>query len=74
MSSSIKCQNGTYAKYYLSDAIKQTKLPERVALSYAVSLLYAKSSTSEASEALMYDAASEIFFAAYLTKIFVGLR
>ena len=35
---------------------------------------YLKSSTSSAPDALMYDAASVIFLAAYFTKIFVGLR
>ena len=35
---------------------------------------YAKSTTSSASDALIYDAASVIFLVAYFTKILVGLR
>ena len=35
---------------------------------------YANNSTSDASEALIYAAASVIFFAAYFTNIFVGFK
>ena len=58
---------------YVSKNNKAT--PYGVVLSvYSVAVDYANSSTSDASEALIYAAASAIFFAAYFTKIFVGFK
>ena len=53
---------------------KQQDHPIRSGLLCMIGVAYANNSTSEASEALIYAAASAIFFAAYFTKIFVGFK
>ena len=51
----------------------QTTLPSSFTTA-SRSIYYLNSSTSEVSDSLIYAAASAIFFAAYFTKTFVGLR
>ena len=54
--------------------IKQQDHPMWSGLVCMIGIAYANNSTSDASEALIYAAASATFFAAYFTKIFVGFK
>ena len=65
--------DGTYLTYFpfglWTEASQERRYHKKFTRNY-----YAKSTTSSASDALIYDAASVIFLVAYFTKILVGLR